>query len=83
MSLIGHRSYLRGFASASLLLAAAAAIVSAQTTQGPGDVREGYERADYQTNSASLTSRRGTEADLLTVITTPPLGVATDDHVAS
>jgi cytochrome c peroxidase len=73
MRLVGHRSFLRGFASASLLLAVAG--LSAQTTQGPGDVREGYERADYQTNSSSLTSRRGTEADLLAVITSPPLGL--------
>ncbi len=75
MSLIGRRSLLRGFASASLLLVAAAAVVSAQTRQGPGDVREGYERTDYRTNSASLTSRRGTEADLLAVIASPPLGL--------
>ncbi len=73
MSLISYRSFLRGFASATLLLASGA--VSAQTTQGPGDDREGYERADYQTNSASLMSRRGIEADLLAVIASPPLGL--------
>jgi len=75
MSLKSHRSFLRELVSASLLLVAAVAIVSAQTTQGPGDVREGYERADYRTNSSSLISRQGTEADLLVVITSPPLGL--------
>lgn len=43
--------------------------------QGPGDVRDGYERADYQTRSASLQDRRGHEADLLAVLETPPLGL--------
>ena len=36
--------------------------------QGPGDVRDGYERADYETDSASLQSRRGIETDLLAVL---------------
>jgi len=48
---------------------------SAQSLQGPGDVRQGYERADYQTNSASLQVRRGVPADLLAVIERPPLGL--------
>ena len=43
--------------------------------QGPGDVREGYERADYRTNSASLQARRGEETDLLAVLESPPLGL--------
>ena len=73
MSSIDHKKTLRGFVKASLLLALAT--VSAQTTQGPGDVREGYERSDYQTNSASLASRRGTETDLLAAIASPPLGL--------
>ncbi len=66
---------LRGLVSASLLLGVYTAIVSAQTLSGPGDVREGYERPDYETRSASLASRRGTEADLLTVLVSPPLGL--------
>ena len=65
----------RESAAVWLLLTTVAASVPAQTLQGPGDVREGYERADYETNSASLTSRKGTEADLLTVIASPPLGL--------
>ena len=43
--------------------------------QGPGDFRDGYERADYETRSLSLESRRGAEADLLAVLDSPPLGL--------
>jgi cytochrome c peroxidase len=43
--------------------------------QGPGDVRDGYERADYETDSASLQSRRGSETELLAVLSKPPLGL--------
>ena len=59
----------------SLLLAASVAVAQAQTPQGPGDVRDGYERDDYQTSSASLASRRGIEADLLASVSSPPLGL--------
>jgi len=45
------------------------------TQQVPGDFREGYERADFQTNSTSLQMRRGQEADLLAVMEMPPLGL--------
>ncbi len=58
-----------------LLLVVSATIVSAQTRMGPGDVRDGYERADYKTDSASLASRRGAETDLLAVTEAPPLGL--------
>ena len=43
--------------------------------QGPGDVRDGYERPGYETDSASLRSRRGIETDLLVVLSVPPLGL--------
>ena len=43
--------------------------------QGPGDFRQGYERADYRTSSASLQARRGVQADLLAVLDKPPLGL--------
>lgn len=43
--------------------------------QGPGDFRQGYERADYQTRSTSLQARRGVPADLLVVLDEPPLGL--------
>jgi len=46
-----------------------------QRAPGPGDVRDGYDRADYATDSASLQSRKGREADLLAVTSTPPLGL--------
>lgn len=46
-----------------------------RSLQGPGDVRNGYERADYETDSASLQFRRGSEADLLAVLSKSPLGL--------
>lgn len=58
-----------------LLLVVSATMGSAQTRMGPGDVRDGYEHADYETDSASLSSRQGVEADLLAVIESPPLGL--------
>ena len=59
-----------------LLLPVAQAQSDAQSfQQGPGDFREGYESADYQTNSTSLQARRGQEADLLAVLEKPPLGL--------
>ena len=62
------------------LLLLLSAVLQAQSDtrgppQGPGDVRDGYERADYQTRSASLQARRGKPADLLAVLETPPLGL--------
>ncbi len=59
-----------------LLLAVGQAQSDAQSSQqGPGDFREGYERADYRTNSISLQARRGQEAALLAVLEKPPLGL--------
>ena len=43
--------------------------------QGPGDFREGYEHAEYETQSLSLQSRTGVETDLLAVLESPPLGL--------
>ena len=34
-------------------------------TRGPGDVKEGYESADYRTRSRSLLERRGVKLDLI------------------
>ena len=42
---------------------------------GPGDVKEGYESADYQTQSRSLLNRRGSRQDLIQLVETPPLGL--------
>jgi len=56
-----------------LLIAGSA--MGQETRQGPGDDREGYERSDFQTRSASLQARRGSEADLLTVLDAVPLGL--------
>ncbi len=42
---------------------------------GPGDVKEGYESADYETQSRSLLSRRGIKQDLIQIVENPPLGL--------
>lgn len=75
MRLIYNRNLSAGFACTLLLFAAYSPAAEEQGKQGPGDVRDGYERADFQTNSASLLSRRGNKTDLLTVLETPPLGL--------
>lgn len=49
--------------------------VAQETRQGPGDVRDGYDRPDFETSSASLESRRGSGTDLLAVLSAPPLGL--------
>jgi cytochrome c peroxidase len=58
-----------------LQLVALPAAADEASLQGPGDVRDGYERADYETDSASLQARRGSETDLLAVLSKPPLGL--------
>ena len=47
----------------------------ASQTRGPGDVKEGYESADYRTRSRSLLDRRGLERDLIRFAFDPPLGL--------
>ncbi len=47
----------------------------AAVSRGPGDNRDGYESADYETRSRSLESRQGRAVDLLNVLTAPPLGL--------
>ncbi len=44
-------------------------------TQGPGDVKEGYESDDYTTRSRSLEKRRGVKKDLIRYVQNPPLGL--------
>ena len=44
-------------------------------TRGPGDVKEGYESADYRTQSRSLLERRGVKLDLIRFAQDPPLGL--------
>ena len=41
----------------------------------PGDLKDGYEEANYVTQSKSLTARKGEAADLLGVVKNPPLGL--------
>ena len=43
--------------------------------RGPGDVKEGYESADYRTRSRSLLERRGIKMDLIRFALDPPLGL--------
>ena len=64
-----------GLAWAILQLIVQTAVADETGRRGPGDVRDGYERADYETDSASLQSRRGSETDLLAVMSEPPLGL--------
>ena len=47
----------------------------ASQTRGPGDVKEGYESADYRTRSRSLLDRRGLAQDLIRFALDPPLGL--------
>ena len=47
----------------------------ASQTRGPGDVKEGYESADYRTQSRSLLDRRGLEQDLIRFALDPPPGL--------
>ena len=47
----------------------------ASQTQGPGDIKEGYESKDYQTRSRSLLDRRGIKKDLIRFAQKPPLGL--------
>jgi cytochrome c peroxidase len=42
---------------------------------GPGDMKEGYESADYETRSRSLQQRTGKPADLLRPLVKPPRGL--------
>jgi cytochrome c peroxidase len=43
--------------------------------QGPGDFRDGYERADYVTRSIALGARSGEPGDLVGHMAEPPLGL--------
>ena len=77
------------FARGVLIAALAVVQVSARTsgelesdkafderqTRGPGDVKEGYESADYRTRSRSLLERRGVKLDLIRFAQDPPLGL--------
>ena len=47
----------------------------ARSVQGPGDVKEGYQDADYKTNAQSLELRRGKPADLWAYVNEVPLGL--------
>ena len=42
---------------------------------GPGDDKRGYESADYKTNTLDLQKRIGKEAELISFVRQPPLGL--------
>ena len=75
----------RGVLIAGLMVAQASARTSGELgsgqafderqTQGSGDVKEGYESADYRTRSRSLLDRRGVRMDLIGLAQDPPLGL--------
>ena len=83
------RAGLRALAAGALIAGLAAGHLYAQTsgtlesgqpfderqTHGPGDVKKGYESADYRTRSRSLLERRGVRLDLVRLAQEPPLGL--------
>ena len=75
---LNHLQQKSSVLTAALLLLVAASHAQTEPSgprQGPGDFREGYEHADYETHSLSLQSRRGAEADLVAVLKSPPMGL--------
>ena len=78
-------AFARGVLIAGLLVAQVSAQTSGELesgrtldkrqTHGPGDVKEGYESADYRTQSRSLLDRRGMRMDLIRLAQAPPLGL--------
>ena len=48
---------------------------AAPSVQGPGDYKQGYADANYQTRAQSLQSRHGASFDLLANAVAPPLGL--------
>lgn len=75
MNPIVNSSVLPELVCAGIAVFALNAAGAEESKQGPGDTRDGYERPDYETDSVSLQSRRGTETDLLAVLAKPPLGL--------
>ena len=81
----GLHALARGVLVAGLIIACASARTSGELdsgqafdesqTRGPGDVKEGYESADYRTRSRSLLDRRGIKMDLIGLALDPPLGL--------
>ena len=81
----GLHALARGVLVAGLIIACASARTSGELdsgqafdesqTRGPGDVKEGYESADYRTRSRSLLDRRGVRKDLIQFALDPPLGL--------
>ena len=66
---------------AAVLLSAMCWVYAADDTlPRSGDIRDGYESADYATQSKSLEERVGVAADLYDIVTTPQLGVPPVQH---
>lgn len=49
--------------------------LSATHLSGPGDNKQGYEAKTYETQSEDLQQRKGQDADLLSLLNKPPLGL--------
>ena len=81
----GLHAFARGVLIAALIVGQASARTTGELeagqaldkhqTHGPGDVKEGYESADYRTQSRSLLDRRGVRLDLIRLAQEPPLGL--------
>lgn len=83
--LAGLHVFVRGALIGALIIGQASARTSGALSSGqafdesqvhgPGDVKKGYESADYRTQSRSLLDRRGIEMDLIRLALEPPLGL--------
>ena len=83
--LAGLHVFVRGVLIGALIIGQASARTSGalntgqafdeSQVRGPGDVKEGYESADYRTRSRSLLERRGIKMDLIRFALDPPLGL--------
>ena len=83
--LAGLHVFVRGVLIGALIIGQASARTSGALSsgqafdesqvRGPGDVKEGYESADYRTRSRSLLERRGIKMDLIRFALDPPLGL--------
>ena len=78
--LIDRRKQIRNIFSASYLHADTMlndirTLQMESALQGPGDVKQGYENSDYQTQAQSLKNRSGKSTELWSYSEQPPLGL--------
>jgi len=75
MNTTGRDLFVLSLATLVLVLVKVQFSFGSEEAFGPGDVKEGYESADYETQSRSLLRRTGKPANLLRVLAAPPLGL--------